>query len=127
VKLIPAELAYIRSKDLYITKKCDGCGKLLNQTVRWTIADKPQVYCSAECWHVALFEERREARTHSSPGKCGYCGASPRGKRRGAVYCEHVCQVRAHRKSSGATTGKTEITVTPSQQIQQLAGVKIGG
>jgi len=52
--LTATELAHVRSQGLsiYITEKCDACGKLLNQTIRYTIADKPEVYCSApvETW-----------------------------------------------------------------------------
>ena len=36
MKLNATELAFVRSKDLCITGKCDGCGKLLNQTSRQT-------------------------------------------------------------------------------------------
>jgi hypothetical protein len=127
MKLTSAELAYVRSQGLYITDKCDGCGKVLNQTVRWTITGKPEVYCSAKCRDLVFFEERREARKRVNSGKCGYCGASLQGKRRGAFYCDHLCQIRAHRRSNGAMTGKPQITVTPTQQNQQLTEAKIGG
>jgi hypothetical protein len=30
MKLFAAELAYIRSQGVYITEKCDACGKILN-------------------------------------------------------------------------------------------------
>ncbi len=43
MKLTPAELAYVRSLGLYITEKCNRCGKLLNQNVRYTITGKPKV------------------------------------------------------------------------------------
>ena len=42
MKLTAAELAYVGSQGLYITEKCDGCGKLLNQAFRYTIAGKPE-------------------------------------------------------------------------------------
>ncbi len=45
MKLPAAELAYVRSQGLYVTEKCDGCSKLLNQSVRYTIKDRPEVYC----------------------------------------------------------------------------------
>jgi hypothetical protein len=62
VKLTPRKFAYVRSKGLHITENCDGCGKLLNQTVRYTIAGKPEVYCSAECQDFAFFGDRREVK-----------------------------------------------------------------
>jgi len=31
------ELACLRAQGLYITEKCDGCGNLLNQSIRYTI------------------------------------------------------------------------------------------
>jgi len=30
MKLTAAELVHVRAQGLYITEKCDGCGKLLN-------------------------------------------------------------------------------------------------
>jgi len=127
MKLTPAELAYVRSQGLYITDKCDGCGKVLNQTVRWTITGQPEVYCSAECRDLVFFEEGREARKRVNSGKCGYCGASLQGKRRDALYCDHLCQIRADRRSNGAMTGKLQIAVTPTQWNEQLTEAKIGG
>jgi hypothetical protein len=127
MKLTAAELAYVRSQGLYITAKCHGCGKLLNQTFRYTIMNKPEVHCSAQCRDFAFFGGEREARKHVDSGKCGYCGASLQGKRRGTRYCDHLCQMRAHRTSKGATTGKPQITVTPAQLNQQLAEAKTGG
>jgi len=38
MKLTATELAYVRSRGLYVTGQCDGCGKLLNQTFRHMIA-----------------------------------------------------------------------------------------
>jgi hypothetical protein len=42
MKLSAAELASVRAQGLYITEKCDGRGKLLNQAFRYTIARKPE-------------------------------------------------------------------------------------
>ena len=42
MKLTTLEFAYIRSQRLYIAENCDGCGTLLNQTVRFTISGKLQ-------------------------------------------------------------------------------------
>jgi len=100
MKLTAAELACVRSQGLYITDKCDGCGKVLNQTVRWTIAGKREVYCSAACRDLAFFGDPREAKKHTTPGKCVYCGGTLEGKRRGALYCDESCKKRAARKGS---------------------------
>ena len=68
MKLTASELAYVRSQGLYLTEKCDGCGKLLNQALRYTITGKSEVYCSAVCRELAFFGDRREAKKHASPG-----------------------------------------------------------
>jgi len=127
VKLTPAELAYVRSQGLYITEKCDGCGKLLNQSVRWTITGRPEVYCSAECRDLAFFEDRREESKGAGERRCANCGASLQTKKRGAVYCDDVCRKRATRTNTCTTTGKVEKSRTPTQQNQELAEAKIGG
>jgi len=85
MKLIAAELAYVRAHALCITEKCHGCGKLMNQPFRYTIAGNPEAYCSAACRDLVFFGDRREARKHSTPGKCVYCGATLDGKRRGGT------------------------------------------
>ena len=41
MKLTVAELASVHAQRLYITEKCDGCGKLLNQSFRYTVAGEP--------------------------------------------------------------------------------------
>ena len=76
MKLTTSELVHVRAQGLYITEKCDGCGKLLNQTFRYTRAGKPEAYCSAAWRDLVFFGDRREARKHSAPGKCAYCGHS---------------------------------------------------
>ena len=118
MKLSAAELAYVRSQGLYITEKCDGCGKLLNQTLRFTIAGEPELYCSGACRDLVFFGDRREARKHSTPGKCAYCGATLVGKRRGALYCDEVCKKRVARTGRSQSTGNVKITGTPLQSNQ---------
>ena len=49
MKLTAAELAIVRGMGLYVTEKCDGCGKLLNQNFRYAIAGQPEAYCPAAC------------------------------------------------------------------------------
>jgi len=126
MKLNTAELVHVRSQGLYITEKCDGCGKLLNQTLRFTIAGKPEVYCSAACRDLVFFGDRREARKQSTPGKCVYCGAMLVGKRRGALYCDEVCKKRVARTGRAQSTAEPQITGTPSQLNQQVIDRKTG-
>jgi hypothetical protein len=50
MKLTAEESSKLKSQGLYIAEKCDSCGKLLNQTIRYTRPDrKGCTYCSAEC------------------------------------------------------------------------------
>src|SRR5437773_7010444 len=112
IRLLAHEFAFVRSRGLHITERCDGCGKLLNQAIRYTIPDKPQVYCSAVCRDSAFFGDRYQARKHSSPGKCANCGASLKGKRRGALYCDEICKKRLARKRQPITAAKVELSGT---------------
>ena len=118
MKLTPAEVASVRALGLFLTEKCDGCGNALNQTFRYTITGRPDVFCSALCRDNAFFADRREARKHSTPGKCVYCQATLAGKRRGALYCDEICKKRATR--TGSTAGH-KLTGTPTQSNQWLA------
>ena len=112
MNLTPTELAYVQSRGLYLSEKCDGCGKLLNQAIRYTIAGKPQVYCSAACRDSAFFGDRYQARKHSSPGKCANCGAPLKGKRRGALYCDEICKKRLGRMRQPIIAAKGELSGT---------------
>ena len=127
MKLTTAELTYVRSQGLYVTEKCDGCGRLLNQTFRYTIAGKPEAYCSAACRDLVFFGDRREARKHSTPGKCAYCGATLEGKRRGALYCDEVCKKRLAKTRMVQSTAEPQVTGTPSLSNQRVAEAKNGG
>jgi len=104
MKPTAAELTYVRSQGLYITEKCDACGKLLNRSFRYTITGKPEVYCSAGCRDLEFFGDRHEAAKHATPGICAFCGGLLQDKRRGAVYCSDKCRKRAGRKI--ITTGQ---------------------
>ena len=54
MKLTSTESNEIKSQGLHVADKCDSCGKLLDQTIRYTRADrKGRVYCSAECCDLA--------------------------------------------------------------------------
>ena len=104
MKLNDQELAYVRSQGVCVAEKCDTCGKLLNQALRYTIANKPEVYCSAACRDFVFFEDRHEAAKHATPGICAFCGGLLQDKRCGAVYCSDKCRKRAERKI--ITTGQ---------------------
>ena len=127
MKLTPAELAYVRAKGLYIADKCDGCGKLLNQTVRYTITGKAEVYCSAVCRDFVFFGDRHEAKKQATPGECAYCGGSLSGKKRGALYCNDVCRMRHTRVRERIVTRQVEKSRTPTESNQELAEAKIAG
>jgi hypothetical protein len=127
MKLAAAELSYVRSQGLYVTEKCDQCGKLLNQAVRYTITGKPEVYCSAECRELAFFRDRREARKHATPGKCVYCNAELKGKRRGALYCDETCKKYAVRRRGPLAPARPELSGTPAKPNEPLTDGRIGG
>ncbi len=127
MKLTPAELAYVRAHDFYVTEKCDGCKKLLNQTVHYAIAGRPEVYCSAGCRDLAFFGDTPEAKKRSTPAKCVYCGATLEGKRRGALYCDEICKKRVARTGRAQSTAEPQITGTTPQSNQRVADPKTGG
>lgn len=124
MKLTREEIAYIRSKGLHLTEKCDGCGKFLNQAARWTIKDAPRVFCSAACRDQALFgsdyteRKNRRRKIPTSPG-CLYCGEKMEGKRAGARFCSPRCKM-AFRRSPG-NHKKGRLSVTAGSQNQSLA------
>jgi hypothetical protein len=118
MNLSVSELGYVRSCGVHITEKCDGCGSLLNQSVRYTVANRAEVYCSAKCRDVAFFQDQREARKHSSPGKCAYCGGALTGKKKGSIYCDDACRKRASRTANRRQTARQpeSRTAIPSNQ-----------
>lgn len=106
MKLTANELAYVRSKGLYVTDKCDGCGKVLNQTLRYTITRKPEVYCSAACRDFVFFGDRNEARKRSTPKVCAYCGGELQGKKADALFCSDKCRKRFSRTENIIATAE---------------------
>jgi len=118
------ELAYVRSQGLYITQLCDGCGRLLNQTVQYTIAGRREVYCSAVCRDTALFSDRHDVKKWATPGKCAYCGGSLKGKKRGALYCDDACRMRHTRVREQTGTRQVEKSRTPTQSNQAVTDAK---
>ncbi len=123
--LTAAELAYVQAQGLYITEKCDGCGKLLNHSVRYTITGKAGVYCSAPCRDLSFFGDRHEVKKQATPGRCANCGGPLQAKRRGAIYCDDICRKRHGQKNGGISTAGAQITRKPNQLNQQLANPKI--
>jgi hypothetical protein len=107
VKVTAAELARIRLLGLYVTEKCDACRTVLNQTVRYTVAGRQQVYCSAICRDTAFFGDRREAEKLATPGKCAHCGGSLNRRKRGAIYCGDACWKAHARKAQVVRDGAT--------------------
>ena len=124
MKLATAELALGRTHGFYVTERCDGCKKLLNQTVHYTIAGKPQVYCSAACRDSAFFRDRSEAKKHATPGRCAYCSGSLKGKKRGSIFCDDTCRKGHSRKIQRITTAEVEKSRTPPQLNQRVASPK---
>src|ERR1035441_6841221 len=97
MKLTSQEVEILRTLGLRLSDKCDGCGKLLNQSFRFTISGRPDVFCSARCCDLAFFGNAQEAKKHSTPGRCVHCGVSLNDKKRGALYCHDVCRMRHSR------------------------------
>ena len=124
MKLSATELAYVRSQGLRITEKCGDCGKLLNQTFRYTAGGRPEVYCSAPCRDLVFFGNRREAKKHATPGRCAYCGGGLTRKKRGAIYCDDACRKAHSRKIRRITTAEVEKSPTPTESNQQITEAK---
>lgn len=127
MKLTAAELSYVRSQSLYITEKCDGCGKLLNQPFRYTIAGRREVYCSTACRDSALLSDRHEVEKRATPGKCAYCGGRLEGKKRGSIFCDDTCRKRYSRRKAIISTTEVEKSRTPTQSNQSVADAQTPG
>ena len=125
MNLTVQELTYVQSQGLYVREKCDSCGAILNQSVRYTITGKVEVYCSAKCRDAASFEDQLERKKRSNPGRCANCGGPLQAKRRGAIYCDDICRKRHGQKNGGISTAGAQITRKPNQLNQQLANPKI--
>lgn len=124
MELSTPEFAYVRAKGLFIVEKCDACEELLNQSFRYVIPGKPEVYCSSGCCDLAFFKDPREAKKHSTPGKCAYCGGSLKGKKRGSIFCDDTCRKALPRKTRRITTLEVEKSRTPTQSNQRVASQK---
>lgn len=118
MNLAPMELAFVRSNGLYITEKCDADGKLLNQTLRYTVTGKPEVYCSAACRDFVFFGDSHEARKRSTPKVCAYCGGDPEGKKADALFCSDKCRKRFSRTGNILGTREASKSRTAAQSNQ---------
>jgi hypothetical protein len=127
MKLTVAEFAHVRSQGLFIAERCAACGKLLNQTLRCTIAGKSEVYCSALCRDGVFFGDPHQAKKHSTAGRCAFCGAGLEHKNRGALYCGDACRMRYSRVRERNGTRRIPETRTPAQSNQRVTDVKTAG
>ena len=125
MKLNAAELAHVRSLGLYITEKCDECGRLLNQTVPYTIIDRPAVFCSAECRDKVFFADLAEAKKRPDSRVRAFCGTSLQDKNHGALYCPERCRKRNTRKQNAGTSKNPDNDLTKSMTSEPKKGRSI--
>jgi predicted nucleic acid-binding Zn ribbon protein len=93
MKFTDAELAYARSKGLYVTEKCDACGKVLNQSYRYTAPVRPETWCSAACRDNAMGWS--EAKHAAKARRCVVCKAEiPAIRRQDSTTCSTACKNR---------------------------------
>jgi predicted nucleic acid-binding Zn ribbon protein len=91
MRVAETELAHLHNTGLHITEKCDGCGKILNQSFRYTVARQSGVFCSALCRDRASLGDDGLARA-AKRRTCLLChGPKPASD---APYCQH-CQKAA--------------------------------
>lgn len=124
MKLTTSGLTYVRAQGLQVWEKCDSCGKVLNQTVRYTITGKPEVYCSAVCRDSVFFGDPHEVMKRATPEKCAYCGGSLNGKKRGSIFCDDACRKARSRKIQRSTIPEVERSRTPTQLNQLIASLQ---
>ena len=124
MNLAAQELTYVRDQGLYLKEKCDGCKTILNQSVRYTIAGKAEVFCSAKCRDGVFFEDQLERKKRANPGRCANCGGPLQGKKRDAIYCSESCRKRHSRRNRTNSAGRVKKSRTPNLLNQQLANPK---
>lgn len=79
----------LRTHGAYVTEACDGCGKILGP-IRYTSHREKGECCSQLCRDGV---ERKA-------GVCRNCATPLNGKRKGSIYCDRTCRMRAVRKAS---------------------------
>jgi len=67
LKLGSQDIQKVRAMGLYVDERCDGCPKLLNQSVRWTIKGQPWVFCSERCRDVRFEHLQRRGELKHEP------------------------------------------------------------
>lgn len=106
--MLPAELRerLKRERGICVHEACDQCGLLLG-AVRHTHFGQSGAWCNRQC---------RDGAAAHSPGACKACKAKlPKGKRRGAIYCDDACKQAAHRLRTNVRLSKTpKLSVTKS-------------
>jgi hypothetical protein len=125
MQLTTEELQAVQAAGLYVTEKCDACGTILNQSCRYTILNKPEVYCSADCRDRVFFGEawfeKRRLPAPARQTKCANCGGSMEDTRNDAKYCSDKCRKRHHRRGrigkSPGTLKKPVLSVRQSHRI----------
>ena len=114
MKLTAEELAYVRSQGLYLTEKCDGCGKVLNQSFRHTTPGRSEVWCSAACQDKAMGWDQAPTRKKAGPAfymrACEGCGNKFRARHNDARFCSTRCKLRIYRRN-GRNNGAVTQTV----------------
>jgi hypothetical protein len=81
--------ALLGTHSAHVTEACDGCGKILGP-VRYTSREEKGEWCSQLCRDGV---ERKA-------GVCRNCSTLLNGKRKGSIYCDRTCRMRAVRKAS---------------------------
>jgi hypothetical protein len=126
MKLTTTELSVLRSQGAFITERCDLCGKVLNQSWRYTVAGRPEVFCSALCRDTRFFSEARAARKYATPGRCAYCGADLVGKKRGSLFCNDLCRKTFARRGPINAMARPQKSRTPTELNQLFAVTNLG-
>jgi hypothetical protein len=120
MKLTASELALVRSHGLYIKAKCDGCGKPLNMSYRYTTANRPEVHCSAACQDKAMGWDRVRSQKVATEKAtlppfvmlvCQRCQRRFRARRQDAKFCKDRCRQQARRKRLREGEGVTRNAV----------------
>ena len=126
MKLTLMELGLLKPRGVYLTERCDCCRKLLNQSWHYTVAGKPEVFCSGLCRDTRFFSEARTARKYANPGHCSYCGANLAGRKRGTLFCDDGCRKGFARRGPITTTPRPQKSRTPDSWNQALTTTNLG-
>jgi len=94
MNLTAAELAYANRLDLQVTKECDGSERFLNQSLRYAITEKPEVYCSTVCREITLFGDLQQTPIQSPYSK--YPATAPRAMPWHAAQGAQLCWPPSH-------------------------------